>query len=101
MRINEATSRVGNVLYINSEYREVLDQICTQDRPLVVLGNELYSALCDLGWYEIMSLCIPNWLGIPEHARALLIDAVDCEAIVTFRVHDLRGMESVAQDPVF
>lgn len=101
MRLNEATSRVFDLLMRDKDLGQMLDQVCAQERSVVVLADQLLGMLADWGWNDIMRRAIPRWDEVPLYWHEIIIDCIDLEAIVTLRIHDLRGYESTLQDPVY
>lgn len=101
MRLNEATSRVFDRIVCNPDLRVQLDQVCQEPRPVVTLARDLELCLLDYGWARLFRSIDFGWDEIPAYWQAVIIDSVDLEAIVTLRIHDLRGLESPLQDPVY
>jgi hypothetical protein len=101
MKLNEATSRVFDLLMRDQDLNQMLDEVCAQERPMVVLADQLSSMLASWGWMDIMDRSIPLWDEVPVCLHEIIIDCIDLEAIVTLRIHDLRGYESTLQDPVY
>lgn len=101
MKVNEATTRVYDLVMRDKDLRKMLDEVCSQERPLVTIADQLLGMLAEWGWNDIMRRAIPRWDEVPLYWHEIIIDCIDLEAIVTLRIHDLRGYESTLQDPVY